>query len=144
MKRLPEDYEPLKELYIDAETKIVFLEKKISDLMIEKDRNDGLVEKYQRRYNASQESIQILADEKETLNQMFITMALEKKQWESDKLAQQSIIAHSVCNSDNNVSQLQNELIEIKRNIKQFIIDCTIDDKTLDRVKFWNKLKKFY
>ena len=44
----------------------------------------------------------------------------EKQQWSQDKISQQQVIAQQLLNNDNVVSQLQNELIELKVRLRKY------------------------
>ena len=73
-----------------------------------------------KRYNAAQISLADLSQQLVEAQKRIMVLEAEKKQWEIEKINQQSIIHQQLGNSDNIVRQLQEEIMRIKSkyNIK--------------------------
>lgn len=72
-----------------------------------------------KRYTAAQETLRTLQRRLEEVIKKNEILKAESKQWENQKVLQNEVIQHQLGNSDSKVRELQDEIIELKKEIKQ-------------------------
>jgi hypothetical protein len=82
-------------------------------------REDIEYEQLLKRYNNSQNTIEVLQRRYEQALARIAVLEAKGEQWESAKITQSEIVQHQIGQSDNKVAQLQNEIIELKELLKE-------------------------
>jgi len=144
MRNLPETYEALKELFLETVKVSSENEIKIRNLEEEIDILKKHTELATKLNNAAQESMQKISTEKDALLNMMGVLSQEKRQWESEKAKQQSIIAQQLGNSDGVTEQLQNEIINLKESLKHFLKKAEMEDGNFNRNILLKEIKALY
>ena len=78
---------------------------------------------WKKRYNSLKEAVSILDKRlKETSRQNSILQA-EKKQWAQQQVVQENVITQQLGNSDKVVRQLQDEIMMLRKKLKDGDLD---------------------
>jgi len=75
--------------------------------------------KWEKLYNSVTHRLKELEKKNIELKTMNNILTEEKKQWEQQKVLQGQIISHQLLNSDNVVRQLQDEILNLKSELKE-------------------------
>ncbi len=75
--------------------------------------------KWEKLYNSVTHRLKELEKKNIELKTMNDILTEEKKQWEQQKVLQGQIISHQLLNSDNVVRQLQDEILNLKSELKE-------------------------
>ena len=62
--------------------------------------------------------VEFLEKENSELKNINNVLTAEKVQWEGQKTMQEQIVAQHLCNNDNVIQSLQNEIISLKEKLK--------------------------
>lgn len=81
----------------------------------------------EKRYFSAQESLDHAVGKINELEYQKTILEAEKRQWVEQKIMQEEIVKHQIGNSDNTVSQLQSEILNIKKTVKLAIVGARID-----------------
>jgi len=71
----------------------------------------------EKRYKATQDSLNEISSRLDIAMQMIATLEAEKRQWVQEKVKQTEIISKQLGNSDGVVEQLQDEIRSIKSKL---------------------------
>ena len=75
--------------------------------------------KLMKRYEAAQKEINRVVNINTLLTNKITLFEQKEKQWELEKINQMQIIEHQINNSNNKITELQNEIMELRKKIKE-------------------------